>query len=98
MRYDYSIIKQAQKLFPDDSALHTMLKSGDPKAVDLVYSKIGFYIDEDDILRAFRNKKEKQLVEMAQRAKSIRDLYQKIYSQVSLAACYDEEAEEDLVQ
>jgi len=96
MRYEYSIIKQAQKLFPEDAKLHTMLKCGDPKAVDLVYSKIGFYIDEDDILRAFRNKKEKQLIEMAQRAKSIRDLYQKIYSQASLSAC-DVENDEDFV-
>lgn len=91
MRYDYSIIKTAQKLFPDDVELHEMLKNGNTKAVDIVYSKIGFYVDEDDILRAFRNKKENQLIEMAKRAKSIRELYQKIYSQASLSEVYDGE-------
>ena len=89
MRYDYSLIRESQKLFPDATSLHSMMKAGDPKAVDFVYSKIGFYIDEDDILRVFRNKKEQNLIEMAKRAKAIRELYQKMYLQVSSSSIHD---------
>jgi len=51
---------------------------GDVKVVDVLYSKIGFYFDEDDIIKAFRNKKEMKVLEMAKRAKAIRSLYQQV--------------------
>lgn len=90
-RYDYSVIRESKRLFPEDQTLHNMLISGDPKAVDVVFSRIGFNIDEDDILRAFRNKKQDKLVEVALRAKKIRELYQKIYSQAVMFVRNDDE-------
>lgn len=82
VKYDAAVLKECVRLFPEYHRLHTEVKNGSPKAIDLVYEKIGFHIDEDDILRAFRNKKEAEILECARRAKSVRDLYGKMYLQV----------------
>lgn len=78
MKYTDDIIKQAKALFPDNKALHDMMKCGDPKVVDMLYSRLGMFFDEDDIIKAFRNKKEIKVLEMAKRAKAIRDLYHQV--------------------
>ena len=80
VKYNMSMLRDAKRLFPNMTTLHDMMKAGDPKAVDVVYAKIGFMIDEDDVVRAFRNKKEHVLLETAMRARDIRDLYQKMFA------------------
>lgn len=79
MKYTVEMMKMAKTLFPDNSQMHEMMRMGDPKVVDMVHAKIGFYFDEDDIIKAFRNKKEHKVLEMAKRAKAIRDLYQQMF-------------------
>lgn len=79
MKYTDEMMKMAKTLFPDNSQMHEMMRMGDPKVVDMVHAKIGFYFDEDDIIKAFRNKKEHKVLEMAKRAKAIRDLYQQMF-------------------
>lgn len=79
IKYDYSIIKMVNKLFPEDTSMKMSAQNGDRNLLDMVYNKIGFHIDEDDVLVAFRNKKEQRILDMAKRAKAIRDLYQKIF-------------------
>lgn len=79
IKYDLTIMREAKKLFPDAGELHSMIERGDPKAVDYVHMRVGFNIDEDDILRAFRNKKESKLLEAAKRSKMVREFYQKMY-------------------
>lgn len=74
-----AMLKEAESLFKDHSELLSMLKSGNPKSLDLVFSMIGFNVDEDDVIRAFRNKKEQKLLDAAKKAKSIRDFYQKLF-------------------
>ena len=86
IKFKMDIISQAKKLFPDDTKLHELLLAGDGHgALNSIFSRLGFNIDEDDILRAFRNKKEVALLEKAKRAKNIRDLYQKIFMVVQKA-------------
>lgn len=82
VKFNMAIMREAKRLFPDMETLHMMMKMGDAKALDLVYSKLGFMVDEDDIIRAFRNNKEMKLLEQAKRAKDIRDLYQKMYAMI----------------
>lgn len=80
------IIAEAKILFPEARDLHFVMQKGDAnKALDFVYTKLQFDINEDDIIRAFVNKKELLLLEQAKRAKRIRDLYQKIF------ACVDKQ-------
>lgn len=79
MKYTDDMMKMAKTLFPDNSPMHEMMRQGDPKAVDMVHAKIGFYFDEDDIIKAFRNKKEHRVLDMAKRAKAIRELYQQMF-------------------
>lgn len=79
MKYTDDMMKMAKSLFPDNTQMHEMMRMGDPKVVDMVHAKIGFYFDEDDIIKAFRNKKEHRVLEMAKRAKAIRDLYQQMF-------------------
>ena len=71
--------KEAEQLFSDNPEILSALRSGDCKALDMVFNKISFNIDEDDIIRAFRNKKEQNLLDYAKRAKAIRDFYQKLF-------------------
>lgn len=78
MKYTEDMIKQAKALFPENTDMHELMRRGDPKVVDMLYSKLGFYLDEDDIIKAFRNKKEMRVLDMAKRAKAIRDLYQQV--------------------
>jgi hypothetical protein len=79
IKYTNALMTEAKNLFPDSTDLHEMMRMGDTKALDFVYSKLGFTVDEDDIVRAFRNKKEMRLLEMAKKAKAIRDFYQKMF-------------------
>lgn len=79
IKYTDQMIKMAKSLFPDNKQMHEMMRMGDPRVVDMVYARIGFYFDEDDIIRAFRNKKEHKVLEMAKRVRSIRDLYQQMF-------------------
>lgn len=79
IKYTDEMMKMAKTLFPDNTQLHMMMKSGDPKVVDMVQARIGFYFDEDDIIKAFRNKKEQRILDMAKRAKAIRDLYHQMF-------------------
>ena len=79
VKYTEEMKKMAKSLFPDNTQMHEMMRMGDPKVIDMVQSKIGFYFDEDDIIKAFRNKKEHRVLEMAKRAKAIRDLYQQMF-------------------
>ena len=82
VKFTDDMIKKAKTLFPDNVVLLDMLRKGDAKVVDVLYGKLGFYLDEDDIIKAFRNKKEQRVLEMAKRAKAIRDLYQQVIAHV----------------
>lgn len=84
IKYTNALMKEAKNLFPDSSDLHEMMRIGDTKALDFVYAKLGFVVDEDDIIRAFRNKKEMKLLELAKKAKSVRDFYQKMFAHIEL--------------
>lgn len=79
IKYDAQIVNECKKLFPENTKLHEMVINGDPKAADVVFQRVGFSVDEDDILRAFRNKNESQLLLAAKRAKAIRTLYSKMF-------------------
>jgi len=80
IKFDHAMIKQAKQLFPDSVVLHDMMRSGNAiRVLDFLQMKIGFTMDEDDVIRAFRNKKEFRVLEMAKRAKAIRDLYQQVF-------------------
>ncbi len=82
VKFTDDMIKKAKTLFPDNVMLLDMMRKGDTKVVDVLYSKLGFYLDEDDIIKAFRNKKEQRVLEMAKRVKAIRDLYQQVIAHV----------------
>lgn len=82
IKYTDDMIKKAKMLFPEDSPLLEMMRAGDPKVVDMIYSRIGFYLDEDDIIKAFRNKKEQRILDMAKKVKAIRELYQQVLAHV----------------
>lgn len=79
VKYNNVIMKEAKTLFPESTDLHEMIRTGNRKAVEYVQMKIGFMLDEDDVIRAFRNKKEQNLLNMAKRAKAVRELYQKMF-------------------
>lgn len=79
VKYTLAMINRAKDLFPQATLLHKMMREGDTKALDLVQSQIGLKLDEDDIVRAFRNKKEDKILEIAQRAQNIRQLYGEMY-------------------
>lgn len=79
-KFNSDLISDAKKLFPESTDINSMMQSGDIRVLDLIYSRVGFNIDEDDIIRAFRNKKENDLLEKAKQAKSIRDFYQKLFA------------------
>ena len=79
IRFSSMLIKEAKTIFPRDIELHEMMRIGDRKALDYVQIRVGFTVDEDDIIRAFRNKNEHNLLDIARRSKAIRDLYQKIF-------------------
>jgi glutaredoxin 2 len=82
VKYTDEMMKKAKSLFPENREMHEMIRMGDPKVVDMLYKKIGFYLDEDDIIKAFRNKKEMRILDMAKRAKAIRELYQQMMMHV----------------
>lgn len=79
VKYTFAMIDEAKDLFPHATLLHKMMREGDTKALDVVQSYIGLKLDEDDIVRAFRNKKEYKILEIAQRAQNIRTLYCEMY-------------------
>lgn len=80
IKFDHSVIKQAKALFPDNIMLHDTMRAGDgTKVLNFLHMKLGFTMDEDDVIRAFRNKKEFRVLEVAKRAKAIRDLYQQVF-------------------
>lgn len=81
-KFTDDMIKKARSLFPDNVILIDMMRKGDSKVVDILYGKLGLYLDEDDIIKAFRNKKEYRVLDMAKRAKAIRDLYQQVIAHV----------------
>ena len=58
VKFTEDMIKKAKTLFPDNVVLLDMMRKGDAKVVDVLYGKLGFYLNEDDIIKAFRNKKE----------------------------------------
>ena len=82
IKYTDDMMKKAKMLFPDNTPLLEMMRVGDPKVVDMIYSRMGFYLDEDDIIKAFRNKKENRILEMAKRVKAIRELYQQVLAHI----------------
>lgn len=82
VKFTDDMIKKAKSLFPDNVVLIDMMRRGDTKVVDVLYSKLGLQIDEDDIVKAFRNKKEYRVLDMAKRAKAIRELYQQVIAHV----------------
>lgn len=82
IKFTDDMIKKTKVLFPDNAPLLDMMRKGDAKVVDALYSKLGFYLDEDDIIKAFRNKKEYKVLEIAKRAKAVRDLYQQVLAHV----------------
>ena len=82
VKYSYSTIKDVNKLFPDSDEMKTAVKLGDMKLLDMVLDRVGFDVDEEDVLRAFRNKKEQKILQIAKRSKAIRDLYQKLFSEI----------------
>lgn len=82
VKFTDDMIKKAKTLFPDNVMLLDMMRRGDVKIVDVLYGKLGFHLDEDDIIKAFRNKKEYRVLDMAKRAKAIRDLYQQVIAHV----------------
>lgn len=82
IKYTDDMMKKAKMLFPDNAPLLEMMRVGDPKVVDMIYSRMGFYLDEDDIIKAFRNKKENRILEMAKRVKAIRELYQQVLAHI----------------
>lgn len=75
VKYTTNMMKTAKDLFPHASPLHELMRMGDTKALDLVQANLGLKIDEDDIVRAFRNKKENKILEAAKRVQKIRGLY-----------------------
>ena len=80
IKYDAQLISQAHKLFPDWRELHSAMDIGKSQLVlDMIFTKVGFIVDEDDVIKAFRNKKEQKLLDLAKRAKEIREFYQKIF-------------------
>lgn len=80
VKYDQDLVETIQTLWPDWMDLHIKVQRGETYPVlNMIETQIGLDVDEDDIIRAFRNKKEHKLLEKAKRAKSIRDLYQKIF-------------------
>ena len=82
IKFNSVLMSEAKKLFPDSMELQELMKAGDAKALDYVYARIGFSVDEDDIIRAFRNKKEMKLLDIAKKAKAIRDFYQKMFTHI----------------
>ena len=87
IKYNKKILKDAMELFPNDKMMHDMIKTGNVRVIEHTHKHIKFYVDEDDIIRAFRNKKEKSLLEYAQRAKDVRQFYQEIVE------CFDKSHE-----
>jgi phosphatidylserine/phosphatidylglycerophosphate/cardiolipin synthase-like enzyme len=80
VKFDRDIVETVKTLWPDWEELHLKVDRGETRIVlDVIEDQIGLDVDEDDIIRAFRNKKEYKLLEKAKRAKAIRDLYQKIF-------------------
>lgn len=69
---------EAKSIFPQWTELHTHMENGNVKIVDMIYGQIGLALDEDDIIKAFRNKKEHKILEIAKRTKAIRALYQDV--------------------
>lgn len=82
IKFTNDLMREAHELFPAMHELHNMMKRGDAKALDMVYNKLGFTIDEDDIVRAFRNKKEMSLLDAAKKAQQIRSFYQKMFTHI----------------
>lgn len=81
IKFKSEMCQEAKELFPDFRELHESMTRGDStKVLDLLYSKLNFIIDADDIIRAFRNKKEQDLLDQAKKAKTIRDFYQKTFA------------------
>ena len=85
VRYDYKLIKEAKKLFPENNALHSMMESGDRRATDEVFkiydrTRVENLIDEDFIVKCFKKNKQEVLLDLANRSKSIRKLYSDMYS------------------
>lgn len=80
VKYDERLIKQAVKVFPEWKELHDNMRGGKTQPVlDMIHSRVGFVLDEDDVIRAFRNNKQDQLLQVAKKTKDIRDLYQKVF-------------------
>jgi adenylate kinase family enzyme len=78
VKYDKKLLKTAIELFPRDLSMHEMIKKGSVRVIEHIHKQIKFYVDEDDIIRAFRNKNEKSLLEYAQRSKDVRQFYQEV--------------------
>ena len=80
IQYDEQLVSQAHTLFPEWKDLHRAMERGKSQIVlDMLFTKVGFTVDEDDIIRAFRNNKEQNLLELAKRAKQVREFYQKVF-------------------
>lgn len=87
IKYNKEILKNAIELFPKDKSMHDMIRNGNVRVIEHVYKHVKFYVDEDIIIKAFRNKKEKNLLQYAERSQSIRKLYQDIVE------CFDKNHE-----
>lgn len=80
IKYDEKLIRQTVKMFPEWTELHENMRLGKTQPVlEFLYSRVGFSVNEDDVIRAFRNKKENKILQLAERAKNVRELYQKVY-------------------
>lgn len=81
IKFKSDLISEAKQIFPDAKDLHELMLRGDgTKAIDFIYTRLQFNVNEDDIIRAFRNKKEQTILEQAKRARAIRDFYQKVFA------------------
>jgi len=89
-KYEYKLIQKAMKIFPKETRLHEMMKSGDSKAIDFVYklyemNRAEKLLDEDLIIKKFRQNQQEQILQVAISSKNIRDLYREMYlSEISI--------------
>lgn len=80
VKYDEKLIKQATKVFPQWKELHDNMRSGKTQPVlDMIHDQVGFVVDEDDVIRAFRNNKQDKLLDLAKKSRDVRELYQKVF-------------------
>lgn len=88
MKYDFKLIQKAKKLFPNEVRLHDMMKAGDRKAIDYVYSlyekhRVEFVLDEDSIIKLFKNNQQDKMLSIAVLSRDTRKLFKDMYDSES---------------